>query len=111
MLQLQFGGGVRKPTGGPVIVDALICEGVLTIVGVPVHDALGHSDVRSRQVSIRAPTMRHECCSLNRLPRQACSDPDEVHSALERAFEAKAPAVMEVMVERGCPMSGSPAVG
>jgi acetolactate synthase-1/2/3 large subunit len=39
------------------------------------------------------------------------SAPDEVRPALERAFAAKAPAVVEVMVERAYPLSGSPAVG
>ena len=37
--------------------------------------------------------------------------PDMVRPALERAFAANAPAVVEVMVERDYPLSGSPAVG
>jgi acetolactate synthase-1/2/3 large subunit len=37
--------------------------------------------------------------------------PDEVRPALERALAANAPAVVEVMVERNYPLSGSPAVG
>jgi acetolactate synthase-1/2/3 large subunit len=39
------------------------------------------------------------------------SAPDEVQPALERAFAAGVPAVVEVMVERTYPLSGSPAVG
>jgi acetolactate synthase-1/2/3 large subunit len=39
------------------------------------------------------------------------SAPDEVRPALERAFAADKPAVVEVMVERTYPLSGSPAVG
>jgi acetolactate synthase-1/2/3 large subunit len=39
------------------------------------------------------------------------SAPGEVRPALERALTAKAPAVVEVMVEREYPLSGSPAVG
>jgi acetolactate synthase-1/2/3 large subunit len=39
------------------------------------------------------------------------SAPGEVRPALERALAAKAPAVVEVMVERKYPLSGSPAVG
>ena len=39
------------------------------------------------------------------------SAPDQVRPALERAFAANAPAVVEVMVERNYPLSGSPAVG
>lgn len=39
------------------------------------------------------------------------SAPGEVRPALERAFAANAPAVIEVMVERNYPLSGSPAVG
>jgi len=39
------------------------------------------------------------------------SAPDEVRPALERAFAAGVPAVVEVMVERNYPLSGSPAVG
>jgi len=37
--------------------------------------------------------------------------PDEVQPALERAFASRRPAVVEVMVERTYPLSGSPAVG
>jgi acetolactate synthase I/II/III large subunit len=37
--------------------------------------------------------------------------PDEVQPALKRAFAAGKPAVVEVMVERAYPLSGSPAVG
>ncbi len=37
--------------------------------------------------------------------------PDKVRPALNRAFAAGVPAVIEVMVERDYPMSGSPAVG
>jgi len=39
------------------------------------------------------------------------SAPGEVRPALERAFAAGGPAVVEVMVERTYPLSGSPAVG
>jgi len=39
------------------------------------------------------------------------SAPGEVRPALERAFAAGVPAVVEVMVERTYPLSGSPAVG
>jgi acetolactate synthase-1/2/3 large subunit len=39
------------------------------------------------------------------------SAPDEVRPALERALAANAPAVVEVLVERTYPQSGSPAVG
>ncbi len=39
------------------------------------------------------------------------SAPGEVRPALERAFAAGRPAVIEVMVERTYPLSGSPAVG
>jgi len=39
------------------------------------------------------------------------SAPAEVRPALERAFAAGVPAVVEVMVERTYPLSGSPAVG
>ena len=39
------------------------------------------------------------------------SEPDEVRPALEQAFAAGTPAVIEVMVEREYPLSGSPAVG
>ena len=39
------------------------------------------------------------------------SAPGEVRPALERALAADAPAVVEVMVERDYPLSGSPAVG
>ena len=39
------------------------------------------------------------------------SAPGEVRPALERAFAAGGPAVVEVMVERDYPLSGSPAVG
>jgi acetolactate synthase-1/2/3 large subunit len=39
------------------------------------------------------------------------SAPGEVRPALERAFAAETPAVVEVMVERAYPLSGSPAVG
>jgi acetolactate synthase-1/2/3 large subunit len=39
------------------------------------------------------------------------SAPGEVRPALERAFAANRPAVIEVMVERAYPRSGSPAVG
>jgi acetolactate synthase-1/2/3 large subunit len=39
------------------------------------------------------------------------ADPEEVRPALERAFAAGGPAVIEVMVERTYPLSGSPAVG
>jgi len=39
------------------------------------------------------------------------SAPDEVRPALARAFAAGGPAVVEVMVERDYPLSGSPAVG
>jgi acetolactate synthase-1/2/3 large subunit len=39
------------------------------------------------------------------------SAPDEVRPALERAFASGLPAVVEVMVERTYPLSGSPAVG
>jgi acetolactate synthase-1/2/3 large subunit len=39
------------------------------------------------------------------------SAPDEVGPALARAFAAGRPAVVEVMVEREYPLSGSPAVG
>jgi acetolactate synthase-1/2/3 large subunit len=39
------------------------------------------------------------------------SSPDQVRPALGRAFAAKAPAVVEVLVEREYPLSGSPAVG
>ena len=39
------------------------------------------------------------------------SAPDEVRPALQRAFNANAPAVIEVLVERDYPLSGSPAVG
>ena len=39
------------------------------------------------------------------------SAPDEVQPALQRAFAAGTPAVVEVMVERSYPLSGSPAVG
>jgi len=39
------------------------------------------------------------------------SAPDEVQPALARAFAANKPAVVEVMVERNYPLSGSPAVG
>jgi acetolactate synthase-1/2/3 large subunit len=37
--------------------------------------------------------------------------PDMVRPALERAFAANGPAVVEVMVERDYPLSGNPAVG
>jgi acetolactate synthase-1/2/3 large subunit len=39
------------------------------------------------------------------------STPGEVRPALERAFAASGPAVVEVMVERTYPLSGSPAMG
>ncbi len=39
------------------------------------------------------------------------SEPAEVRPALERAFAAGGPAVVEVMVERNYPLSGSPATG
>jgi acetolactate synthase-1/2/3 large subunit len=39
------------------------------------------------------------------------SAPGEVRPALERAFAADVPAVVEVLVERTYPLSGSPAVG
>jgi acetolactate synthase-1/2/3 large subunit len=39
------------------------------------------------------------------------SNPEEVHPALERAFAASRTAVIEVLVERDYPLSGSPAVG
>ncbi len=39
------------------------------------------------------------------------SAPEEVRPALERAFASNRPAVVEVMVEREYPLSGSPAVG
>lgn len=39
------------------------------------------------------------------------SAPGQVQPALARAFAAQAPAVIEVMVERTYPLSGSPAVG
>ena len=39
------------------------------------------------------------------------STPDQVRPALERAFASGRPAVVEVMVEREYPLSGSPAVG
>jgi acetolactate synthase-1/2/3 large subunit len=39
------------------------------------------------------------------------SSPGEVRPALERAFAAGVPAVVEVLVERTYPLSGSPAVG
>ncbi|MEJ5310577.1 MAG: thiamine pyrophosphate-binding protein [Anaerolineae bacterium] len=39
------------------------------------------------------------------------SAPDEVRPALERAFASGQPAVVEVLVERNYPLSGSPAVG
>ena len=39
------------------------------------------------------------------------SAPGEVRPALERAFAAGVPAVVEVMVERNYPLSGSPATG
>lgn len=39
------------------------------------------------------------------------SAPDEVRPALERAFASGQPAVIEVLVERNYPLSGSPAVG
>jgi acetolactate synthase-1/2/3 large subunit len=39
------------------------------------------------------------------------SAPGEIRPALERAFAAQAPAVVEVMVERSYPLSGSPAAG
>jgi acetolactate synthase-1/2/3 large subunit len=39
------------------------------------------------------------------------STPGEVRPALQRAFAAQSPAVIEVMVERNYPLSGSPAVG
>jgi acetolactate synthase-1/2/3 large subunit len=39
------------------------------------------------------------------------SAPAEVRPALQRAFAAKSPAVVEVLVERAYPLSGSPAVG
>ena len=39
------------------------------------------------------------------------SAPAEMRPALERAFAANTPAVVEVMVERTYPLSGSPAVG
>jgi acetolactate synthase-1/2/3 large subunit len=39
------------------------------------------------------------------------STPDEVRPAVERALSAGTPAVVEVMVERSYPLSGSPAVG
>jgi acetolactate synthase-1/2/3 large subunit len=39
------------------------------------------------------------------------SHPDQVAPALERALAANAPAVIEVLVEREFPLSGSPAVG
>ena len=39
------------------------------------------------------------------------SAPDEVRPALERAFASGQPAVVEVLVERDYPLSGSPAVG
>ena len=39
------------------------------------------------------------------------SAPGEVRPALERAFAAGSPAVVEVLVERDYPLSGSPAVG
>jgi len=42
---------------------------------------------------------------------QRISAPDEVQPALEQAFAAVGPAVVEVMVERTYPLSGSPAVG
>jgi acetolactate synthase-1/2/3 large subunit len=42
---------------------------------------------------------------------QRISAPEEVRPALERAFASGRPAVVEVMVERAYPLSGSPAVG
>ena len=39
------------------------------------------------------------------------SAPGEVRPALERAFAAGLPSVVEVMVERSYPLSGSPAAG
>ncbi len=39
------------------------------------------------------------------------SEPDQVRPALQHAFESGMPAVVEVMVERHYPLSGSPAVG
>jgi thiamine pyrophosphate-dependent acetolactate synthase large subunit-like protein len=39
------------------------------------------------------------------------SAPDEVQPTLTRAFAVGKPAVIEVMVERSHPLSGSPAVG
>jgi len=39
------------------------------------------------------------------------STPDEVRPALERALAADVPAVVEILVERNYPQSGSPAVG
>jgi acetolactate synthase-1/2/3 large subunit len=39
------------------------------------------------------------------------SAPEEVRPALARAFASGRPAVVEVMVERAYPLSGSPAVG
>lgn len=39
------------------------------------------------------------------------SAPHEIRPALERAFGSERPAVIEVMVERAYPLSGSPAVG
>ncbi len=39
------------------------------------------------------------------------SAPEEVRPALERAFASGQPAVIEVLVERNYPLSGSPAVG
>jgi acetolactate synthase-1/2/3 large subunit len=39
------------------------------------------------------------------------TDPEEVQPALERAFSAGIPAVIEAKVERNYPLSGSPAVG
>jgi len=45
-------------------------------------------------------------CSAERI-----SAPGEVRPALERAFASGLPAVVEVMVERRYPLSGSPAAG
>lgn len=128
-----------KLAGGQVVVQILMQEGVLYIVGIPGHGTLGLSEALLGQEELKYLPGRHERApvygqeraigaefakggspispDLTALARASgchaehIADAGEVPPALQHAFAAGMPDVVEVMVDRTYPLSGSPAVG
>jgi acetolactate synthase-1/2/3 large subunit len=63
--QILSGGATVKLTGGQIVVETLIREGVPYIVGIPGHGTLGLSDALIGQDQLKVLQVRHEQAAVH----------------------------------------------